>query len=197
MNGKCLTKRFVDLALSITGLILAAPLLLSIALLIRLSSAGPILIRQERVGRQGRVFVMYKFRTMREGADRSLQEEIVHWDGPIFRIKNDTRITPGGRLLRHFNLDELPQLVNVIRGDMSLVGPRPHLLEEALRYEAWHKERLVCRPGITCTWQASASRHEISFAEWIEMDLRYIHEQSLHHDLVIIAKTLLQSTGLQ
>lgn len=184
-------KRVLDFLISAAGLILLSPLLALVALLIKATSKGPVLFSQERVGLHGRRFRCHKFRTMVVGAER-LQRDLEHLneaDGPVFKIRNDPRVTPVGRFLRKFSLDELPQLWNVLVGDMSLVGPRPPIPSEVERYERWQRRRLSMRPGITCLWQISG-RSELDFDTWMRLDLQYIDHWSLTLDFVILLKTL-------
>ncbi len=184
-------KRFIDVAGSGLGLILLSPLLVLIAILIRLTSPGPVFYIQKRSGLNGRKFVLYKFRSMHKGAHQRLAE-LAHRNevsGPIFKIKNDPRITPIGKILRKLSLDELPQLFNVLMGQMSLVGPRPPLPKEVRQYEPWQRRRLSMRPGITCLWQISG-RNKIGFDEWMKLDLEYIDNWSLWLDIKILFKTI-------
>jgi len=184
-------KRIIDVVVAATGLALACVLWPPIALAIKLSSRGPVLYRQVRCGLQGRRFELLKFRTMVEGADL-LQPELAHlnvMDGPVFKAPDDPRVTAVGRWLRRWSLDELPQLVNVLRGDMSLVGPRPPLPEEVTRYEPWQRRRLAMKPGLTGLWQVSG-RSEIDFATWMAMDLAYIDHWSLWLDFKILLRTV-------
>lgn len=187
-----LLKRAMDIAVSLVALLIAGPLILLPAmLLVKLTSRGPAVFRQKRVGRHGRLFTLYKIRTMREDAER-LKESLKadnEADGPAFKIRNDPRMTGVGRILRKLSVDELPQLWNVLRGDMSLVGPRPPLPDEVARYERWQRRRLAMRPGITCIWQVSG-RSGVSFQRWMEMDLEYIDNWSLGLDLKILLKTI-------
>ena len=188
---RLLVKRMADVLGATLSLLLLAPVFLVIAILIKCTSKGPVIFRQKRVGLHGEVFVIYKFRTMNSRAERQLAEmpELAEWDGPVFRVRNDPRVTWIGRLLRRLSLDELPQLFNVLVGNMSLVGPRPHLPEEVARYEAWHRKRLSCKPGLTCLWQVTR-RHDVTFEEWIKLDLRYIEEWSLWLDFWILVRTI-------
>ena len=184
-------KRVLDVVVAVLGLALGGVLWPLVAAAIRLGSKGPILFRQERCGLQGRRFELLKFRTMVEGADR-MQPELAHlnvMDGPVFKAPDDPRVTPVGRWLRRWSLDELPQLVNVLKGDMSLVGPRPPLPDEVARYEPWQRRRLAMKPGLTCLWQVSG-RSEIDFATWMAMDLAYIDHWSLWLDLKILLRTI-------
>jgi len=174
-------KRAMDVAVSLVALLISAPLfILPSAFVIRLTSSGPVVFRQKRVGRNGRLFTLYKLRTMKADAER-LKESLEarnEVDGPAFKMKNDPRVTGVGRILRKLSIDELPQLWNVLRGDMSLVGPRPPLPAEVAKYERWQRRRLSMRPGITCIWQVSG-RSDVGFNRWMEMDLEYIDNWSL------------------
>lgn len=183
-------KRAFDILASGVALWLLAPLLLTVAVLIKLTSRGPLLFRQTRVGLHGRPFRMLKFRTMVVNAEElkaklAAQNEM---DGPVFKMKNDPRITGIGRFLRKFSIDELPQLINVLRGDMSVVGPRPPVPQEVAKYQSWQRRRLSVRPGLTCIWQVSG-RNEISFEQWMYMDLQYIDTWSFSKDISLILKT--------
>jgi exopolysaccharide biosynthesis polyprenyl glycosylphosphotransferase len=184
-------KRLFDVAASSVALALLAPLMVSVAVVIKLSSRGAVLFKQQRVGRHGRPFHMLKFRSMVVNAEElkaklmALNEQA----GPVFKMKRDPRITPIGRFIRKFSIDELPQLINVLRGEMSLVGPRPPVPSEVARYEAWQRRRLSVRPGLTCVWQVSG-RNEISFEEWMYLDMQYIDHWSLGQDFQLILKTV-------
>lgn len=186
-----LLKRVLDITLSFAGLVVLSPLLLATALVIRLTSPGPVLFAQERVGMNKRLFKLYKFRSMYVDAEKRKREleHLNEMDGPVFKIKNDPRITPFGRFIRKTSIDELPQLLNVLRGQMSLVGPRPPLLSEVDRYEWLYRRRLSIKPGITCLWQISG-RNQITFKQWMEMDKAYIDNWSLWLDIQILAKTI-------
>ncbi|BDG01705.1 sugar transferase [Anaeromyxobacter oryzae] len=188
---KLAAKRAFDLAVSALGLVVLSPALLAAALAIRLESPGPILFRQRRVGRAGRTFTLYKFRSMRAGAEgeRAALLALNEADGPVFKLRHDPRVTRVGRVLRRTSIDELPQLWNVLRGEMSLVGPRPPLPEEVRRYERWQRRRLSVKPGITCTWQVSG-RSDVGFRRWMELDLAYIDRWSLWEDLRIVLRTI-------
>ena len=181
-------------------LLVWSPVLLAISALIKLTSKGPIFFKQKRVGLRGRTFYMYKFRTMVINAEE-LKEQLMEAneaDGPVFKIKNDPRITKLGRILRKTGLDELPQFLNVLIGDMSLVGPRPPIPSEVKQYERWQLRRLSMKPGITCTWQIKPNRNNISFEDWMKMDLQYIDNWSNKLDLVLFFKTIrtmLKGTG--
>jgi exopolysaccharide biosynthesis polyprenyl glycosylphosphotransferase len=191
-NGTTLyLKGLVDRILALFGIVLISPLLLSVALLVRLTSKGSILFRQQRCGLNGRKFALLKFRTMVENAEElktSLQEKN-EMDGPVFKIKDDPRLTKVGKWLRKLSLDELPQLFNVLWGDMSLVGPRPPLPEEVSQYDLWHRRKLSMKPGITCLWQVNG-RNDINFDKWMKMDLEYIDNWSLWLDTKILFKTI-------
>jgi exopolysaccharide biosynthesis polyprenyl glycosylphosphotransferase len=192
-------KRAFDLTVAGIGTLLLSPLFVIIGLAIKLSSPGPVFFRQRRVGHRGRPFTILKLRTMRLGADQMIDElrEQHGVDGLMFKLKDDPRVTPVGGFLRKFSLDEFPQLINVIKGDMSLVGPRPPLPEEVTRYADWQFDRLEVPPGITGLWQVSG-RSELSFDDCVRLDLFYIENWSIAYDLYILAKTLpalLSSTG--
>ncbi|MEO8276964.1 MAG: sugar transferase, partial [Thermoanaerobaculia bacterium] len=178
--GGLLVKRALDIVLGGVLLVLSLPLLAVISLTIRFSaSRGGILFRQTRCGRGGRLFTLYKFRTMSEDAEgrRHEIEHLNEMDGPVFKARNDPRVTPFGRFLRKFSLDELPQFWNVVKGDMSLVGPRPPIPEEVAQYERWQRRRLAMKPGLTCLWQVSG-RNELDFDQWMKLDLAYIDNWS-------------------
>ena len=186
-----LAKELIDKALSFILIILLSPLFLITALLVKLSSKGPVLFKQQRVGLNGRKFTLYKFRTMVENAEQ-LQKTLLdknEMDGPVFKIKEDPRITKLGKILRRTSLDELPQLFNVLLGDMSLVGPRPPLPEEVSQYDLCHRKRLCVKPGLTCLWQVNG-RNKINFEKWMKLDLEYIDNWSLLLDFKILLKTI-------
>ena len=185
-------KKVTDIFFSLIGLIIISPVMILIAIAIKLSSKGPVIYKQARVGLRGRQFNLYKFRTMVSGAetlrkDLLLQNEA---DGPVFKIKDDPRITSVGKLLRRTGLDELPQLINVLKGEMSLIGPRPPLQEETVHYKRWQLRRLSVKPGLSCFWQIKPERNNIKFEKWMEMDLAYIDNWSLRLDFVILLKTI-------
>ena len=190
-RAQAIAKRTFDVVLSGLSLVLLAPLLMMIALLIKLETPGPVLFRQERVGLHRRRFKVLKFRTMVVGAERMLADLAAHneADGPLFKMRNDPRVTRIGQHLRRYSLDELPQLWNVLMGEMSLVGPRPPLPREVDAYEDWQLDRLEVRPGITGLWQVSG-RSELPFDEYVRLDLFYIENWSLAYDLFIVAKTI-------
>jgi exopolysaccharide biosynthesis polyprenyl glycosylphosphotransferase len=184
-------KRAIDMALALTLLILFTPLMVFLSLAIKLTSRGPVFFTQQRCGLNGRTFTLYKFRSMYVGAEikRRELEKKNEMDGPVFKIKRDPRITPLGRILRRLSLDELPQFFNVLKGDMSFVGPRPPLAIEVQLYKLWQRRRLSLKPGLTCIWQVSG-RNKIGFEKWMEMDLEYIDNWSLWLDFKIMVKTV-------
>jgi exopolysaccharide biosynthesis polyprenyl glycosylphosphotransferase len=191
-DWRLLAKRLIDILGSTFLLLALAPLLLVVAALIKWSSPGPIFFTQERIGFNKRRFDMLKFRTMVNGAEKQQDglEELNEAKGPIFKIRNDPRITPIGRFLRRFSIDELPQLVNVLKGDMSLVGPRPLPVRDVERIDvASHKRRFSIKPGLTCLWQVNG-RSDIGFDEWVRLDLQYIDQWSLGLDMLILLKTI-------
>ena len=182
-----------DIVFSLLALILLAPLALLISLAIVLDSPGDgAIFRQRRVGRDGKLFWLYKFRTMCPDAEEQLNELLSQnqMDGPVFKIKDDPRITRVGRFLRKTSLDELPQLLNVLRGDMSIVGPRPALPREVELYSDYQRQRLYVTPGLSCYWQIAPHRNEMSFDEWVALDLKYIQERSFWVDWKIIFLTV-------
>jgi exopolysaccharide biosynthesis polyprenyl glycosylphosphotransferase len=187
-----LAKRLIDILGSAALLLVLAPVFAIVTLLIRSDSAGPILFAQDRVGLNKRRFRMLKFRTMLDGADQQqlVLEQLNEAEGPVFKIRNDPRITRVGRILRRFSIDELPQLFNVLKGDMSLVGPRPLPVRDVNRINVhWHKRRFSIKPGITCLWQVNG-RSNIGFNDWVRMDLDYIDKWSLGLDIKILMKTI-------
>lgn len=186
-------RRAQDIVFSLLALILLAPLALVISLAIVLDSPGDgAIFRQLRVGRDGKLFWLYKFRTMCPDAEKRLNEllKLNQMDGPVFKIKGDPRITRVGRFLRKTSLDELPQLLNVLRGDMSIVGPRPALPREVELYSDYQRQRLYVTPGLSCYWQIAPHRNEMSFDEWVALDLKYIQERSFWVDWKIIFLTV-------
>lgn len=191
-HGATLTKRALDVIVASALLLLAAPLLLVIAVLIKLEDGGPIFLAQTRIGQFGREFKMYKVRSMCLNAEQLLRDLLGqnhHRDGVTFKMKNDPRITHVGKWLRKFSFDELPQLYNVLIGDMSLVGPRPPLPREVAKYSPADRRRLAVSPGITCIWQISG-RAEIDFSGQVQLDVDYIEKQSLWTDLLILTRTI-------
>ena len=185
-------KRALDVILAIVGLLLLWPAMLLVAIVIVIDSPGasPI-FAQTRVGRDGKEFMFYKFRSMRPKAELELQKLLPQNEmtGPAFKIKKDPRITQVGRFLRKTGIDELPQLWNVLKGDMSLVGPRPGLPREVEQYDAYMKQRLFVTPGLTCYWQIQPKRNDLTFDQWLDLDIQYIRERSFWVDCKIIFKT--------
>ncbi|KAA6458002.1 sugar transferase [Acidobacteria bacterium AB60] len=196
-----LVKRSIDFAVSAVGLTLLSPVFLAIAAAIKLTSKGPILFRQERVGQYGKLFTVLKFRSMFVGNDHSIHKDYVvklirnqaqptnSGGSGVYKLTNDRRITPVGRILRRLSLDELPQIINVLKGDMSLVGPRPAIPYELAAYQTWHRRRILeAKPGITGLWQVT-SRSTVKFDEMVRLDLRYATSWSLWLDLKILMMT--------
>ena len=183
-------KRFFDICLSSAALVVLSPLLLVIAILIYLEDKGPVIYSQTRIGKDGRAFKLYKFRSMCVDADEKLKDlqKLNERDGPVFKIKNDPRVTKIGKFIRKTCIDELPQLVNIIKGDMSIVGPRPPLPNEVEQYNSYQKQRLLVVPGLTCYWQIQKGE-ETTFDEWVELDLKYIKERSILLDFRLILLT--------
>lgn len=187
-----IAKRIIDIVASLIGIIILLPVFIIIAIIIKLEDPkGKIFFSQIRNGKDGKEFNMYKFRSMVHNAEELLEElkEQNEMDGPVFKIKEDPRITKVGKFIRKTSIDELPQLFNVLLGDMSLVGPRPPIPREVAQYNDYQLQRLLVKPGITCYWQISG-RNNIDFDEWVELDLKYIRERSLLNDIKIIFKTL-------
>jgi len=184
-------KRVFDVVVAGVSLLVLSPLLAGIAAMIRITSPGPVLFQQTRCGLGGRRFTLYKFRSMINNAEQLRAElhQLNELDGPVFKISDDPRITPVGRWLRRFSLDELPQLWNIVRGEMSFVGPRPAVPEEVDQYEDWQKRRLRMRPGLTCTWVLEGRNH-LEFNRWMELDLKYIDNWSLWLDTKIFLRTI-------
>ena len=184
-------KIILDFIFSILILLFLSPFILIVSILIKVEDGGPVFFHQKRIGLNGRQFHCYKFRTMVVNAE-SLQKELLdknEQEGPVFKIKNDPRITKIGRFLRKTSLDELPQFMNVLKGEMSVVGPRPPIPEEVKKYKRWQQRRLSMKPGITCIWQVSG-RNSIPFDQWMKMDMQYIDTWSLKLDIIIILKTI-------
>ena len=200
-EGQLLIKQVMDAAGALVLIVLLLPVFAGIAAAIKAFSKGPVFYTQERLGLNGRRFQVIKFRTMVEKADEMLKElaEMNEADGPAFKIKNDPRIIPWvGQFLRKTSLDELPQLFNVLKGEMSLVKPRPPIPREVDEYSVWHRRRLSMKPGLTCLWQIAPRRNDLSFEEWMKLDLKYIDTWSLFNDfkiLVLTAKAVLTGAG--
>lgn len=185
-------RRTQDILLSAIALLILWPLMAVVALIIYIDDphGSPIFV-QTRVGRDGKEFQFYKFRSMRHNAEELLQELLKHneMEGPTFKMKDDPRITRVGRLLRKTSIDELPQLWNVLKGDMSIVGPRPALPREVVQYDEYARQRLLVQPGLTCYWQIQPHRNDLSFDEWVALDIKYIKERSFSTDWKIILRT--------
>ena len=184
-------KRGIDIVLAAAGLVLLSPIMLIAAAMVKLSSPGPVLFRQWRAGLAGKPFLILKFRSMVVDAERQQAPLRCHssQDGPAFKVRNDPRVTRVGRFLRKSSIDELPQLWNVLKGDMSLVGPRPLPIDEAAECLPWQNRRVDVVPGLTCTWQVDG-RSRVTFEEWMRMDRAYIRRRSLARDLLILLKTI-------
>lgn len=186
--GYRVSKRLFDLLGAAVLLVLFAPLMLVVLVILTITTKGRPLFVQQRLGYRGRPFPMFKFRTMRLDAEKIQAQVANEKDGPIFKNRRDPRITRVGRFLRSSSIDELPQLVNVLVGHMSLVGPRPPVAKEVAKYELWQFRRLAVRPGLTCLWQVSG-RSEVGFQDWVRMDLWYVRNQSFWNDLKLLVKT--------
>jgi exopolysaccharide biosynthesis polyprenyl glycosylphosphotransferase len=185
-------KKIMDVTISLFLIMGLSPVFIFIGVLIKLTSHGPIIFKQARVGLRGRLFSLYKFRTMVANAE-NIREELGdknEADGPVFKIKDDPRVTGIGKFLRKTGLDELPQLFNVLKGEMSLIGPRPPLQSETVQYKRWQLRRLSVKPGLSCFWQIKPDRNSIKFEQWMEMDLAYIDNWSLRLDFIILLKTI-------
>ena len=189
-------KRAIDIIGAISGLLLLSPVIVIVACAIKFTSKGPIFFSQKRVGKNGELFDMYKFRSMVVNAEE-LKEKLAHQNemsGPMFKMKDDPRVTKVGKFIRKTSLDELPQLWNVLKGDMSLVGPRPSLPKEVAQFEKWMYKRLCVKPGLTCFWQVSG-RNNIDFEDWMKLDIKYVDERNLWIDIKLIFKTVLMLFG--
>ncbi len=185
-------KRLFDILLSFIGLIVLSPLLVTIAILIKFTSKGPVFFKQKRVGRNGQVFQMIKFRAMKKGAERQQRRyrHLNEADGPVFKIRNDPRFTKFGKLLAKTGLDETPQLLNVIKGEMSLVGPRPLPISEVRKLTSLQNKRHLTKPGMTSSWVVKGS-HAMKFEKWMQLDRQYVSSASLASDITILIKTLI------
>ena len=189
-------KRTIDIVCSFVGILVLSPLFIVIAIIIKLTSKGPVFFSQKRVGKYGREFDMYKFRSMVVNAEE-LKEKLAaqnEMSGPMFKMKDDPRVTKVGKFIRKTSIDELPQLWNVLKGDMSLVGPRPSLPKEVAQFEDWMHKRLDVKPGLTCYWQVSG-RNNIDFEDWMKLDVKYVEERNLWIDIKLIFKTVEVSFG--
>lgn len=185
-------KRLIDIAGSLFGIIVLSPLFLIVSILIKLDDPnGKVFFKQERNGLNGKVFNLYKFRSMVHNAEELLSElqDKNEQSGPVFKIKDDPRVTRVGKFIRKTSIDELPQLINVLKGEMSLVGPRPPIPREVERYTDYQMQRLFVKPGLTCYWQIGG-RNEVGFDEWVELDIKYIEERNLCIDIKLIFKTV-------
>lgn len=182
-------KRVIDIVCSLSGLLLS-PVLIIVSILIKLESDGPIIFSQDRIGYKGQKFKMYKFRSMVVNAEELKKKlaERNEMSGPMFKMKNDPRVTKVGKFIRKTSIDELPQLINILKGEMSLVGPRPSLPKEVKEFEPWMMERLEVKPGLTCYWQVSG-RNDIDFEDWMKLDIKYVRERSFWLDIKLIFKT--------
>ncbi|WP_234123385.1 sugar transferase [Clostridium hydrogenum] len=188
--GYNFVKRFIDVVCSLVGIVILSPVMLIVAIAIKINSKGPIIFAQERIGKNGQRFKMYKFRSMVVNAEDLLyklkgENEM---SGPMFKMKEDPRVTSVGKFIRKTSIDELPQLFNVLKGEMSLVGPRPNLPSEVAGFTDWQKQKFLVRPGLTCYWQVMG-RNDIGFEEWMRLDIKYIKERSTLLDLKLIFKT--------
>ncbi len=184
------TKRLIDIIASTCGLIILFPILVIVAIAIKIESKGPIIFFQDRVGLNGIKFKMYKFRSMVVDAERYREKllEQNEMNGPMFKIKNDPRVTKVGKFIRRTSIDELPQLLNILKGDMSLVGPRPSLPKEVEKFSPWMLERLNVKPGLTCYWQISG-KNDIQFEDWMKLDIKYVKERGILLDLRLVIRT--------
>ena len=196
----CAVKRGQDILLSALALLILWPLMLVLALVIYIDSPGasPFFV-QERIGLNGKSFRFIKFRSMVPDAEKKLHALLDRneMDGPVFKIKRDPRITRVGSFIRRTSIDELPQLINILKGDMSIVGPRPALPREVKKYDDYERQRLYVRPGLTCYWQVQPRRNDLSFDQWLELDLKYIRERSFATDWKIIFKTFSAVIGME
>ena len=184
-------KRLIDVVCSFLGVLVLSPLFIIIAIIIKMTSKGPVFFSQKRVGKNGKEFDMYKFRSMVINAEE-LKEKLAaqnEMSGPMFKMKDDPRVTKVGKFIRKTSIDELPQLFNVLKGDMSLVGPRPSLPKEVAQFEDWMYRRLEVKPGLTCYWQVSG-RNNIDFEDWMKLDIKYVDERSTWIDIKLIFKTV-------
>ena len=185
-------KRLIDIICSVLGIIFLSPVLIIISILIKLEDPkGTVFFSQERVGQDGKIFKMYKFRSMVYNAEK-LKETLMKKNersGPMFKMKNDPRVTRVGRFIRKTSLDELPQLINVLKGEMSLVGPRPSLSKEVEQFEPWMMKRLEVKPGLTCYWQVYG-RNNVGFEEWMRLDIKYVEERNTLVDIKLIFRTV-------
>ena len=189
--GYFIIKRIIDVLCALCGILLLLPVMIIVAIRIKLDSTGTVFFTQERVGQDGRSFMMYKFRSMCTDAEYLLEklQDKNEMSGPMFKIKEDPRVTKVGKFIRKTSIDELPQLFNILKGEMSVVGPRPSLPKEVAQFSSFQKQRLVAKPGLTCYWQVSG-RSDVSFKEWMEMDVKYIEDRSTWIDIKFIFMTV-------
>ena len=186
-----ISKRAIDIIGAGSGLLLLSPVIAIVACAVKFTSKGPIFFSQKRVGKNGKIFEMYKFRSMVVNAEE-LKEKLAHQNemsGPMFKMKDDPRVTKIGKFIRKTSIDELPQLWNVLKGDMSLVGPRPSLPKEVKQFENWMYKRLTVKPGLTCYWQVSG-RNNIDFEDWMKLDISYVEDRNLWIDIKLIFNTV-------
>ena len=191
-----ISKRAIDIIGAGSGLLLLSPVIAIVACAVKFTSKGTVFFSQKRVGKNGELFDMYKFRSMVVNAEE-LKEKLAHQNemsGPMFKMKDDPRVTKVGKFIRKTSLDELPQLLNVLKGDMSLVGPRPSLPKEVAQFEKWMYKRLSVKPGLTCFWQVSG-RNNIDFEDWMKLDIKYVDERNIWIDIKLIFKTVLVLFG--
>lgn len=189
-------KRIIDIIGAGSGLLLLSPVIAIVACAVKFTSKGPVFFSQKRVGKKGQLFDMYKFRSMVVNAEE-LKEKLANQNemsGPMFKMKDDPRVTKVGKFIRKTSLDELPQLWNILKGDMSLVGPRPSLPKEVNQFEKWMYKRLTVKPGLTCYWQVSG-RNNIDFEDWMKLDISYVEDRNLWIDIKLIFKTVLVLFG--
>ncbi|MBL4932630.1 sugar transferase [Clostridium paridis] len=188
--GYDISKRILDFVCSFIGLVILSPIFIIVAILIKLDSTGPVVFSQLRIGKNGKSFKMYKFRSMVVDAEE-LKVKLLErneMSGPMFKMKEDPRITRIGKFIRKTSIDELPQLINILKGEMSLVGPRPSLPKEVEEFEPWMRERLDVKPGLTCYWQVMG-RNSIDFRNWMKLDVKYVKERNFWLDIKLICKT--------
>lgn len=189
-------KRLFDIIFSVLALVVMSPIFLTFSILIKLESPGPVIFRQERIGMNHKPFIMYKFRSMVVNAEE-LKHKLEKQNqriGPMFKIKNDPRVTQIGHFIRKTSIDELPQLINILKGEMSFVGPRPSLPKEVNQFEPWMLERLTVKPGLTCYWQVQG-RDQIGYLDWMKLDIKYVKERSTWIDIKLICKTFFVLLG--
>lgn len=189
-------KRFFDVVCSLFALIILLPILIIVAVCIKLESKGPLIFVQERIGLNGKKFNMYKFRSMVENAEE-LKEKLTKKNersGPMFKMKHDPRVTKVGSFIRKTSIDELPQLVNILKGDMSIVGPRPSLPKEVEQFKPWMMQRLNVKPGLTCYWQTQG-RDDVEFEDWMKLDIKYVNERNFLIDIKLVFKTFFVLLG--